>query len=263
MAATPIDEKSQTPTMAAAEKRAQVAEMLTAEVVRVLQPCIAQIQNSVDKNTEAVGKSAAAMTQALGALVVELRMQQQSEKRPMKTSSSRRAATTAAAAHGAARPGAGAITTESAVESMAHRVKNAMLFCRFARAHAPDLIERFYTPGVVNKMVTAETVQNKPEGSNVRKMAEGVFLWKSGLDSTQQIEMRNIFKIWKDARSTAEMADHPQCAPERVPVPAPVPAPAPAPAPALSAPPALPAPAPGAMPTKETVHLDMDAILYP
>lgn len=88
-------------------------------------------------------------------------------------------------------------------EDPADKVKNAMLFSRWAMAHDADRLSAFITPAA-QTIFDADDSCAKKDGTE-RKMAEGAILWKKVLTKDQQDEVRQIFKTWQEERARGAM----------------------------------------------------------
>jgi hypothetical protein len=76
------------------------------------------------------------------------------------------------------------------------KVKNAMQYCRYARAFDPEDLSCYISEETESAFESDESIAAKPKGSVDRAYAEGMFLWKSVLTSKQQDEVRNKYKQW-------------------------------------------------------------------
>lgn len=101
--------------------------------------------------------------------------------------------------------GAGAGVAKGAASGDARdKVKNAMLFCRWAMAHDDDFREKYehYLPTLAED----EKVAAKDEGSEERKLLEGSQLWKSCLTEDEKKDVRAEFTRWKEALGKEALA---------------------------------------------------------
>jgi len=85
------------------------------------------------------------------------------------------------------------------------KVRNAMQWCRYVRAHNPELIADYITESATD-LINADDSISKKTG-NERAYAEGIFIWKSILSTTEQDEVRAKFKTWKEDHERLAMND--------------------------------------------------------
>lgn len=76
------------------------------------------------------------------------------------------------------------------------KVKNAMLYCRWAMANDDEFREKYEHH--LETLAEDEKVAAKEEGSEERKLLEGSQLWKTCLSEEEKKDVRDSFTRWKE-----------------------------------------------------------------
>lgn len=169
-------------------------EQKSARVASLAKSLSAELAPEFAGISQDLGKFKAEVMEALGGIEARLALLEQmwgnEAKRPPKIGARK-----AGGAAGRKAPNAG---------SPADKVRNAMHFTRYARAHEPGLIAAFVTEDVVAAFENESGIAGKEDPTD-RAYAEGLHLWKHVLTKAQQDDIRAIYTKWKEDRARGAM----------------------------------------------------------
>ncbi len=84
------------------------------------------------------------------------------------------------------------------------KVKNSMLYCRWAWANDEEFRNTYETPEIRASLDEDTTIAKKTSGSPDRLLAEGTAVWKQYLNEEQKAEIKSRFASWKSDITPAE-----------------------------------------------------------
>lgn len=177
-------------TAAAGSKQADLAKSLALTVV-------ADLKETLTASSTAMADNFAEVVTRLGAMEARLEV--------IETACSGAKKVTKTAAKGSAAAAKKATGGKKAVaDDPREKVKNSMLYFRWAWAHDPEFHETYVTDDI-REALDADANLLKKKDPVERMLAEGTSVWKLFLTEEQKKEVRTLFNEWQAQREKEDM----------------------------------------------------------
>lgn len=182
---------------AAAPESKQAAQAVLAKSVS--DKVLADLVPLLNQASQASAEQSAEIQVQLATILARLEVLEMS-------ASSAKKATKVGGKGAAAKAGGKGAAGKKAGEDPRDKVKNSMLYFRWAMANDEEFYNTYMTDEIREALEADENLAKKKDPTE-RKLAEGTLLWKSHLSVDQKADIRTLFTDWQAQREKASMEE--------------------------------------------------------